>query len=120
MFEFTVTAFSTQSITANVFNGSDPDFDDAGTMPEHRLWIACIIDTVTEYENLIRNAALEFKTGGIPVSKEKKWRINEAFHVAQGKGFRTICSYANFAHYRVIRKMLEIEKRFELGKILWI
>lgn len=117
-FSSAATAFSSQKPTEAAFF-ADVDVANYPTLPEKKLWIACLINSVNEYEAKLKTVSELFAQNGF-VNIKHLWRIQEFRHETRSQGFKTICDHADFPYSSVIKKFDEIDKKYNFREIRWI
>lgn len=113
-----ITAFPSHPSSELIYT-LDVDYSDLGILPEQRLWKACILELIHEYEWYVASSVKHFRETGESVDITKKWQIDRLRHIAGGRDFALVCTYADFPQYKVVRKLDEIATKHELEEVQW-
>lgn len=102
---------------------ADIDYGEISAVPERRIWMACIIEFIRDYENTAAQIA-RLRPEPNLANQKLRWELERELirsrKYLKTEDFHDVCEYAEFSSARVKQKIKEINQRYNLGAIPWL
>jgi hypothetical protein len=106
---------------SNTNYGNDTDsysyYTDTSATPEIRLWLAIILQALTEYQEWLHRIQQQWLLHGEPVDGTYANTLRRVRYECEHEWFKHVCDLADISHDAFMRKLIDFEKTFGLCNV---